>query len=155
MNFAISVLFSLAHGKNGINAIVFEIGKRIIHLQASLALVQNPANSTGAIAEDPFGREHFTHPALDGLKNLSDGTRTLFTGKDKLAGLAKQHELLSVLRWAPRRVSLRAPCGYSLLIFYSNTASKPRWIRCRPRHGSHDVRDCRRHCSGKGWLCCQ
>lgn len=104
---AISILLPRLHGNNGINAIVFEIGKRIIHLQASLALVQNPANSIGAVAEDPFGREHFAHPALDGLKNLSDGTKALFTGKDKLAGLANQHELLSVLRWAPRMVSYK------------------------------------------------
>lgn len=86
------------HGTNG------SAGKRIVQLQTSLALVQNPANSAGPVAEDPHGRQPFAHPALEGLDSLSDSMKVLLTGKTKLAQLAQKYDMQSVLRWSPRKV---------------------------------------------------
>lgn len=81
------------------------IGKRIVHLQTSLALVQNPANSGGPGVEDPFGRQPFAHPALEGLENLNNSTKLLVTSKLNLSQLAQKYQLDKVLRWSPRKVS--------------------------------------------------
>lgn len=88
------------HGANMYSA----AGKRIVQLQTSLALVQNPANSAGPVAEDPHGRQSFAHPALEGLDSLSDSTKVLLTGKTKLAQLAQKYDMQNVLRWSPRKV---------------------------------------------------
>lgn len=79
-------------------------GKRIVDLQTSLALVQNPANSTGRPTEDAYGRQPFTHPALEGLNSLTNSTKMMLTSRLKVAGLAQKYGLHDVLRWAPRKV---------------------------------------------------
>lgn len=116
------ILFCFGHDVNG------SAGKRIVQLQTSLALVQNPANSAGPVAEDPHGRQPFAHPALEGLDSLSDSTKVLFTGKTKLAQLAQKYDMQNVLRWSPRKV-----CPFSfyfspvtlLTNVYSPTTSLP------------------------------
>lgn len=80
-------------------------GKRIVQLQASLALAQSTGAAATPVAEDTYGRKPFAHPALDGLKNLSADTKAFLTSKEKLAELAQKYEMQKVLRWAPRHVS--------------------------------------------------
>lgn len=80
------------------------VGKRIVQLQASLALVQNPGAASTAAEPDEFGRVPFTHPALDGLKNLSGRTKSILTDRSKLGELAQKYKMLEVLRWAPKQV---------------------------------------------------
>ncbi len=82
------------------------LGKRIVQLQASLALAQGPPGTFGTVAPDPYGREPFSHPALKGLDNLTSNTKKFMTDKSKLAEVARQYELESVLRWSPRKVSI-------------------------------------------------
>lgn len=89
-------------------------GKRIVQLQASLALVQSPGGSA-ASSVDAFGRRPFEHPALDGLPNLSPSTKELLLSKAKLAELAQKYELQKVLRWSPRKVY--HPLVHSCLVF--------------------------------------
>lgn len=80
-----------------------------MQLQASLALVQNPATASAPVVEDQHGRVPFSHPALDGLKNLSSSTKSFLTDRAKLAELAQKYEMQRVLRWSPRKVRLPAP----------------------------------------------
>lgn len=80
------------------------IGKRIVQLQASLALVQNPEAANVAVKTDSHGRTPFSHPALDGLRSLSPETKSFLTDRSKLAELAQKYELQNVLRWTPRKV---------------------------------------------------
>ena len=75
-----------------------------MQLQASLALVQNPGAASTAAEPDEFGRVPFTHPALDGLKNLSGRTKSILTDRSKLGELAQKYKMLEVLRWAPKQV---------------------------------------------------
>lgn len=79
-------------------------GKRIVQLQASLALVQDAGNFAKKTPEDPYGREPFKHQALEGLSNLSTNTKSFLTSKTKLAELAQRYELQEVIRWSPRKV---------------------------------------------------
>lgn len=80
-----------------------------MQLQASLALAQDvpyAGAATPAENKDEFGRVPFTHPALDGLNNLSGETKKILTERSKLAELANKYELQKVLRWSPRKVCL-------------------------------------------------
>lgn len=81
--------------------------------------------------EDPFGRTPFSHPALDGLTNLSSDKKNFLTSKLKLAELADKYELQKVLRWSPRNVSrdniilLKGGlCCYSMLTMMLNYSPK-------------------------------
>ena len=90
-------------------------GKRIVTLQASLALVQNPqmVQTPTNTDADQYGRKPFSHPALDKLKNLSAQTTSLLTDRSKLAELANKYELQAVLRWAPVKVCTSTPVRLS------------------------------------------
>ncbi|KAI9374485.1 ribonuclease-III-like-domain-containing protein [Aspergillus egyptiacus] len=93
---------SFDQGRRGFNDRLAFLGKRIVMLQASLALAQSPANASKTAPSDPFGREPFTHPALDGLNNLDPAAKKFLTNKSKISDLAQhQYKLLQVLRWNP------------------------------------------------------
>ena len=90
----------------GVSTYFFDrAGKRIVQLQASLALAQDAGSFARRVPEDPFGRAPFTHPALDGLANLSRNTKDFLTSKSKLSTLARDYKLHNVIRWSPRMVS--------------------------------------------------
>lgn len=79
------------------------VGKNVVQLQASLALVQNPSAAASS-KPDPYGRETFSHPAVNGLRNLSSRTKNALTDRKKLADLARTYETQKVVRWNPRMV---------------------------------------------------
>ncbi|OJJ06980.1 hypothetical protein ASPVEDRAFT_65518 [Aspergillus versicolor CBS 583.65] len=94
---------SFDQGRRGFNDRLAFLGKRIVQLQASLALAQSPPGTFGTVTPDPYGREPFSHPALKGLDNLTSNTKKFMTDKSKLAEIARQYELEGVLRWSPRK----------------------------------------------------
>ncbi|KAL4988766.1 ribonuclease-III-like-domain-containing protein [Aspergillus falconensis] len=94
---------SFDQGRRGFNDRLAFLGKRIVQLQASLALAQSAPNTYGQPAPDRYGRKPFEHPALNGLENLSINTKRLLTDKSKLAEVARQYDLEKVLRWSPRK----------------------------------------------------
>jgi large subunit ribosomal protein L15 len=96
-------------GKMKYSADEFRIGKRIVLLQASLVLIQEPTAYSKKIPEDPYGRTPFQHPALQGLDSLSTDAKSSMTDKKRLAALAKQYGLQEVLRWLPRKVRFQYP----------------------------------------------
>lgn len=79
-------------------------GKRVVQLQASLALVQNPEIARARPQKDQYGRVPFAHPALDGLKNLSSQKKSFLTDRRKMAELAQKYDMQKVVRWQPRDV---------------------------------------------------
>ncbi|KAL1991916.1 hypothetical protein VTN49DRAFT_5224 [Thermomyces lanuginosus] len=93
---------SFDQGRRGFNDRLAFLGKRIVQLQVSLALVQNAGNYKRKIPSDPYGRQPFEHPALEGLENLTDNTKNYITSKNKLSDLAQRYNLQTVLRWSPR-----------------------------------------------------
>ena len=124
---------SFDQGRRGFNDRLAFLGKRIVQLQASLALAQNVSapgakNAQSQAQNDQFGRVPFTHPALDGLNNLSAETKKVLTERSKLAELGQKYDLQKVIRWSPRKVCPDASLVYSQLTTVS-TARKPSCIR--------------------------
>ncbi|KAL3458571.1 ribonuclease-III-like-domain-containing protein [Aspergillus heterothallicus] len=109
---------SFDQGRRGFNDRLAFLGKRIIMLQASLALVQSPITAP-PVAPDTFGREPFTHSALDGLNNLSLSTQKYLTNKHNLAKLAQDYELHEVLRWSPRKPNNLQTSGIALVLAHT------------------------------------
>lgn len=66
-------------------------------------MVQSPGSAASTAAPDAFDRVPFTHPALDGLENLTRN-KNFLVGKAQIAEVAQKYELQKVLRWSPRKV---------------------------------------------------
>lgn len=81
-----------------------------MELQSSLALLSMPRGPIGGRKADPFGREPFTHPGLDGLRNLSPKAKEELVGKPRLAALAREYGFERVMRWKPKKVSAWNRC---------------------------------------------
>ncbi|KAJ5620943.1 hypothetical protein N7510_004927 [Penicillium lagena] len=93
---------SFDQGRRGFNDRLAFLGKRIVQLQASLALVQNPETTPERPLTDKFGRTIFSHPALDGLHNISLEKKSFLTDRKKLADVARSYDLEKVIRWNPK-----------------------------------------------------
>ncbi|KAF2125549.1 hypothetical protein P153DRAFT_348834 [Dothidotthia symphoricarpi CBS 119687] len=100
---------SFDHGRRGFNDRLAFLGRRIVELQTSQALINSPqenqwpCNREGEAALDEFGRKPFLHPALNGLQGLSDEAESLVLNKERLAGIAERYGLDKVTRWKPKR----------------------------------------------------
>ncbi|KAL4862301.1 hypothetical protein BDV12DRAFT_178981 [Aspergillus spectabilis] len=110
---------SFDQGRRGFNDRLAFLGKRIVQLQASLALAQSPAGTYGTAVPDSHGREPFTHPALEGIDNLSSGTKKFLTNKSRLAEIAQRYNLQSVLRWRPKKVDNLDGSGVDLVLAHT------------------------------------
>ncbi|CAK1365591.1 hypothetical protein CB0940_09911 [Cercospora beticola] len=87
------------HGHQGFNDRLAYLGKRILDLQCSLALLNAPVPSN--LAELP-SNEVFKHSALEGLENITPFNKTTILHKSRLSALASQYGLDKVVRWKPR-----------------------------------------------------
>jgi len=83
---------------------LFAIGKRIVDLQTSLAILAQPSPSIRTPHPDPHGREPFAHPAMDILHKLTQAARSEHVDKRRLAALAQSFGLQDVVRWKPKDV---------------------------------------------------
>ena len=81
------------------------IGRRIVELQTSLTLVHSSSLKPHAPQDDEYGRTPFHHPALEGLSRLGLHMKLRYIDKRRVAQLAKDYGLDTVLRWKPHRVS--------------------------------------------------
>lgn len=80
------------------------IGKRILDLQTSLAMLHTASSHPKVEAPDPYGRTPFEHPALEGLEVLSPEAKIDLTDKKRLAQIAEGYGLAGVIRWKPKQV---------------------------------------------------
>ena len=94
------------------------IGRRVVTLQASFALINSSAaqNQWANMPEDSYGRTPFRHPALEGLDALTESSLLHILDKKRIRPLASSCGLVSVLRWLPKQVIIRlehvqAPLG--------------------------------------------
>ncbi|KAL2010474.1 hypothetical protein VTN00DRAFT_6281 [Thermoascus crustaceus] len=110
---------SFDQGRRGFNDRLAFLGKQIVQLQASLALVQDAGSFAKKSPEDPFGREPFTHQALDGLNNLSSNTKKFLTSKTKLSELAQKYEAQKVIRWSPRKPDNLQSSGIDVVLAHT------------------------------------
>ncbi|KAI8933222.1 hypothetical protein NX059_009857 [Plenodomus lindquistii] len=100
---------SFDHGKRGFNDRLAYLGRRIVELQTSQALINSPQenqwprDSSGAPQPDGFGRKPYLHPALGGLQGLTDEAESAVLSKQRLSQLAERYGLDKVTRWTPKR----------------------------------------------------
>lgn len=80
------------------------LGKRIVDLQTSLALVHGSSGTPYQPEQDVYGREPFQHPALDGLHGLTGEGKLMVIEKRRMAQLAEKYGLHHVIRWKPKQV---------------------------------------------------
>ncbi|CAG7928797.1 unnamed protein product [Penicillium olsonii] len=112
---------SFDQGRRGFNDRLAFLGKRIVQLQASLALAQSVPAASGApeAKKDEFGRVPFTHAALDGLSNLSAENKNVLTERSKLAELGQKYDLHKVVRWSPRKPDDLRASGIDLVLSHT------------------------------------
>ncbi|OJJ48444.1 hypothetical protein ASPZODRAFT_130470 [Penicilliopsis zonata CBS 506.65] len=112
---------SFDQGRRGFNDRLAYLGKRIVQLQTSLALVQDGSTviTQNAAVPDTFNRTPFTHPALDGLNNLDADAKAYQTSKEKLAALGMKYGLQKVMRWAPRKPYQLQASGIDLVLAHT------------------------------------
>ena len=81
------------------------IGKRIVDLQSSLAILSSHA-ATGSPSPPPddLEREPFQHPALESIPRLTEEVRKDVNSRKRMSDIAQRYGLLSVLRWKPKKV---------------------------------------------------
>ncbi|EUC40543.1 hypothetical protein COCMIDRAFT_30530 [Bipolaris oryzae ATCC 44560] len=100
---------SFDHGKRGFNDRLAYLGRRIVELQTSQALINSPQedqwsrDSNGVPMNDEFGRKPYLHPALNGLQGLTNEAESLVLNKSRLAPIAEKYGLDKVTRWKPKR----------------------------------------------------
>ncbi|KAF2096111.1 hypothetical protein NA57DRAFT_78883 [Rhizodiscina lignyota] len=94
---------SFDHGRRGFNDRLAFLGKRIVDLQLSLALLNAPKVPLPTETHDEYGRALYHHPALETLDNLTNFTKTEAVDKKRLARLAEQYGLPGVIRWKPKK----------------------------------------------------
>ncbi|KAK3066442.1 hypothetical protein LTS18_001719 [Coniosporium uncinatum] len=96
---------SFDHGRRGFNDRLAFLGKRIVDLQTSIALLAAPRSVAPASQSqiDSYGRQPFQHPALQTLDNLSDQAKAEAVNKQRLARLADRYGMDKVIRWKPKK----------------------------------------------------
>ncbi|KAH7079726.1 RNase III domain-containing protein [Paraphoma chrysanthemicola] len=100
---------SYDHGRRGFNDRLAYLGRRIVELQTSQALINSPQetewpkDAKGLPQPDEFGRRPFLHPALNGVQGLTDEAEGAVLNKTRLSQLAERYGLDKVTRWTPKR----------------------------------------------------
>ena len=98
---------SFDFGRRGFNDRLSFLGKRILELQTSLALLTTTDSKsvTKEMYQDSLGREPFDHPATDMAEVLIGRGRQHFTHYKTLAALGERYGIPGVVRWLPNDVS--------------------------------------------------
>lgn len=95
---------SFDHGRRGFNDRLAFLGKRILELQTSLALLSTGKGSKDLPGyKDPLGRAPFQHPALDGAEALLGTATGFFLHHKQLSALSATYGIPEMVRWWPKR----------------------------------------------------
>ncbi|CZT43197.1 related to RNase III domain protein [Rhynchosporium secalis] len=108
---------SFDQGRRGFNDRLAFYGRRILNLQTNIALVQSPtAQKTQSLADPSDDRLPFAHPALEGLRNLTDAPINEILTKDRLGPFAAQLGMSQVMRWTPRNIDNLESSGIDVVL---------------------------------------
>ncbi|KAF2492113.1 hypothetical protein BU16DRAFT_529481 [Lophium mytilinum] len=96
---------SFDHGRRGFNDRLAVLGRRVISLQTSLALLNSapPGAANDPPTPDAYDRLPVAHPALAGLASLTADAKAEVLSKTRLAQLAERYGLDTVTRWKPKK----------------------------------------------------
>ena len=75
-----------------------------MELQTTLSLLHSSSATPLPETPDKYGREPFHHAALDGLSGVSVESKDQILSKTRIANLALDYGLDTVIRWKPKRV---------------------------------------------------
>lgn len=92
------------------------MGKRILDLQASLLLLQQPVAPQHQTSHDVYV---FAHPSLTGIENLTPHAKSAALDKRRLAQLAVSYGLDKVVRWKPRKSDRLESSGVDVVLAQS------------------------------------
>lgn len=90
---------SFDHGRQGFNDRLAFLGKRIVDLETSIALIQAPAPQSPIINE----RNVFNHPSLEGVENISTFNKAQILAPARVAQIARSFGVDKVVRWKPKK----------------------------------------------------
>ncbi|KAF2852032.1 hypothetical protein T440DRAFT_467270 [Plenodomus tracheiphilus IPT5] len=116
---------SYDHGRRGFNDRLAYLGRRIVELQTSQALINSPQenqwprDSKGGPLPDEFGRKPYLHPALNGLQGLTDEAESAVLSKQRLSQVAERYGLDKVTRWKPKRADNLQGSGIETVLMTS------------------------------------
>ncbi|KAK5162920.1 uncharacterized protein LTR77_011081 [Saxophila tyrrhenica] len=91
---------SFDHGRRGFNDKLAFLGKRIVDVQTSLALLNMPSSPAALPASQD---DVFQHAALEGLENVTAFSKNAILDKTRLAKVATAYGINRVVRWKPRK----------------------------------------------------
>ncbi|KAK1055876.1 hypothetical protein LTR74_015363 [Friedmanniomyces endolithicus] len=98
---------SFDHGRRGFNDRLAFLGKRIVYLQTSLALLRSPTAVpqvfTTRKERNNENKNVFHHPALSGTENLTSFSKAQVLSPSRLARLAQSYGVDRVVRWKPKK----------------------------------------------------
>ncbi|KAM0723705.1 hypothetical protein Q7P37_000693 [Cladosporium fusiforme] len=103
---------SFDHGRRPFNDKLAYLGKRILDLQTSLLLVQQPL-SPEHTKDDVYV---FSHPSLTGLENITPHAKSTTLDKRRLAQLAGSYGLDKVVRWKPKKTDRLESSGADVVL---------------------------------------
>ncbi|KAK3645235.1 hypothetical protein LTR56_009287 [Elasticomyces elasticus] len=92
---------SFDHGRRGFNDRLAFLGKRIVSLQTSLALLHSP--NAPSTTSNPNDRTIFRHAALEGAENMTAFAKAQVLSPSRLAKLAQSYGVDKVVRWKPKK----------------------------------------------------
>lgn len=96
---------SFVQGARGFNEKLAFYGKRIVELQASLALFNDPARpqlpAMDSEEDGPVIGPTTTYTALEGLENITTEAKAQSIPEAELSKLARSYGLNKVVRWLP------------------------------------------------------
>lgn len=105
---------SFDHGRRGHNDRLAFLGRRIVSLQTSLALINSP--QTSKPKKDIYGRRPYIHSALEGLQGLTFEAKDDVLDKARLAPIAERYGLDKVTRWKPKSAASLVSSGQEAVI---------------------------------------
>jgi large subunit ribosomal protein L15 len=107
---------SFEHGAQGFNDRLAFLGKRLVDMQVSLALLSrpDPQHSSSLPLEDVY-----SHPALRGLENVSESSKQGVLQKSRLARLAATYKIPAAVRWKPRKSDNLAASGQDVIMAHT------------------------------------
>ncbi|KAF2725160.1 hypothetical protein K431DRAFT_343154 [Polychaeton citri CBS 116435] len=102
---------SFDHGRQGFNDRLAFLGKRIVDLQCSLALLQQPVG--------PSAPQTPQHEALRGVDNINLTTKDNVLHKSRMATLANNYGIDRIVRWKPRKSSNLESSGVEAVLTHA------------------------------------
>ncbi|ERF68723.1 hypothetical protein EPUS_07141 [Endocarpon pusillum Z07020] len=107
---------SFDHGRRGFNDRLSYLGKRIVELQMSLALLGSSTRDVFKVAKDPHGRTPFQHPATEGIEVLNGGARAHLLHHSRISEMSQRYGLQHVVRWNPRKPESLHASGFEMVL---------------------------------------